>query len=148
MIDVQGHTRDRVWMSTTGSAMNLGLSFLLGKWLGLYGVTLATVAAYSATDAWYDVRIYCRRFGLETRAVAREVARATLIALPWIALIWWVAHRREVPHGWFPFAVEFLTANVAAVTYAVALVLRSGDRNLWRERIGHYLALRLSDGGS
>jgi O-antigen/teichoic acid export membrane protein len=148
MIDVQGHTRDRVWMSTTGSAMNLGLSFLLGKWLGLYGVTLATVVAYSATDAWYDVRIYCRRFGVETRAVAREVARATLIALPWMALIWWVAHRREVPHGWFLFALEFLAANVAAVIYAVALVLRAADRNLWRDRIGHYLAARLSDSRS
>jgi O-antigen/teichoic acid export membrane protein len=148
MIDVQGHTRDRVWMSTTGSAMNLGLSFLLGKWLGLYGVTLATVVAFSATDAWYDVRVYCRRFGVETRAVAREVARATLIALPWMALIWWVAHRAEVPHGWVPFALEFLAANVAAVIYAVALVMRAGDRNLWRERIGQYLALRFSDSRS
>jgi hypothetical protein len=78
---------------------------------------------------------------VETRAVAREVARATLIALPWMALIWWVAHRREVPHGWVPFALEFLAANIAAVIYAVALVLRAGDRNLWRERIGRYLAL-------
>jgi O-antigen/teichoic acid export membrane protein len=148
VIDVQGHTRDRVWMSTTGSAMNLGLSFLLGKWLGLYGVTLATVVAFSATDAWYDVRIYCRRFGVETRAVAREGARATLIALPWTALIWYVAHRGGVAHGWVPFTLEFLAANVAAVIYAVALVLRADDRNLWRGRIGHYLALRVSDSRS
>ena len=148
VIDMQGHTRDRVWMSTTGSAMNLGLSFLLGKWLGLCGVTLATVVAFSATDAWYDVRVYCRRFGVETRVVAREAARATLIALPWTALIWCVAHRREVPHGWVPFTLEFLAANVAAVIYAVALVLRAADRNFWRERIGHYLAPRLSDSRS
>jgi O-antigen/teichoic acid export membrane protein len=145
MIDVQGHTRDRVWMSTTGSATNLGLSFLLGKWLGLYGVTLATVVAYSATDAWYDVRVYCQRFGVEARAVTREVARATLIAIPWIALVWWVAHRSEVAHGWVPFTLEFIAVNVAAAIYAVALELRAGDRSLWRERIGRYLALRLSE---
>ncbi len=148
LIDMQGHTRDRVWVSTTGSIMNLSLSFLLGEWLGLYGVTLATVIAFCATDAWYDVRVYCRRFGVEAPAVARETARATLIALPWTALIWYVAHRRGVAAGWIPFTLEFLAANVAAVIYAGALVLRAGDRNLWRQRIGHYLALRLSDSRS
>jgi O-antigen/teichoic acid export membrane protein len=148
VIDMQGHTRDRVWMSTSGSAMNLGLSFLLGKWLGLYGVTLATVVAYSATDAWYDVRIYCRRFGVEARAVARETARATLIAVPWTLLIWFVAHRMGVAEGWTRFTLEFIAANVAAVIYTVALVMRAGDRKLWRQRIGHYLDFRVSDSRS
>jgi O-antigen/teichoic acid export membrane protein len=145
VIDMQGHTRDRVWVSTSGSVMNLGLSVLLGKWLGLWGVTLATVVAFLATDAWCDALIYCRRFAVEARAVARETARATLIVLPWVALIWCVAHRTELPHGWVPFFFEFLAANIAAVSYAVALVLRARDRELWRERIHRYLTRRLSE---
>ncbi len=52
--------------------LNIGLSFLLGKWFGLWGVTFATVVAYLATDIWYDVLIYCRRFGLEALRGSRK----------------------------------------------------------------------------
>jgi O-antigen/teichoic acid export membrane protein len=138
VIDVQGDARERVVVSTIGSVLNLALSVVLGAFLGLYGVTLATIVAYLATDAWYCPWVFCRRYGVSARAIIQESARAIIIGAAWSVTIWIVSRHLSIG-SWYAFSTQAGSAFALAVVYSAVFVLRKEDRALWMLRINRYL---------
>lgn len=133
-VDMAGHTRDRVVVAIPGAVLNVVLSVILGRWLGLYGVTLATVISYVVGEGWYTPYLFCTRFGVSGRAVMREIVRSGVLAVPWILGVWWAAHGDHGIVGWLSFLAEFSTASLITIAYVWLVILRPGDRAKWRGR--------------
>ena len=141
-IDMAGDTRHRVVVSLPGAILNVVLSTILGKWLGLYGVTLATVIAYLVGEAWYSPYLFCTRYGVSGRVVVRETIRSIALAAPWSALVWWTMAHSSFVVGWFSFTAAFGAATIIATSYAWFVVLRTEDRAAWRIRATSILSSR------
>ena len=133
-VDMAGHTRDRVVVAIPGAVLNVVLSVILGKRLGLYGVTLATVIAYAVGEGWYTPYLFCRRFGISGRVMVREIVRSCVLAVPWIVGVWWIAHDSTGLVGWASLLAEFSTASLLTIVYVCLVILRSEDRARWQER--------------
>jgi O-antigen/teichoic acid export membrane protein len=145
-IDMAGDTRYRVVVALPGAILNIILSALLGRSLGLYGVTLATVVAYLIGEAWYSPYLFCNRYGVSGRVVVRETIRSIVLAAPWAALVWWTIARSSFVMGWFSFTAAFGAAALVTTAYAWFVVLRTEDRTLWRMRATAILNSRSSRG--
>jgi Na+-driven multidrug efflux pump len=139
---MSGDTRHRVVVTLPGAILNVVLSAILGKWLGLYGVTLATVIAYLVGEAWYSPYLFCTRYGVSGPVVVRETVRSIALATPWAALVWWTIARSSFVVGWFSFTAAFGAATIITLAYAWFVVLRSEDRESWRIRAAAILSSR------
>jgi hypothetical protein len=115
------------------------LSALLGKTLGLYGVTLATVVTYLLGEGWYAPYLFCTRYGVSGRVVVRETIRSIALAAPWGVIVWWTIGRSSLVAGWFSFTAAFAVSIMITVAYAWFVVLRSEDRASWRIRAASML---------
>jgi O-antigen/teichoic acid export membrane protein len=133
-IDMAGDTKYRVVVALPGAILNVVLSAVLGRSLGLYGVTLATVIAYLVGEAWYSPYLFCNRYGVRGRVIVKETARSIVLAAPWAALIWWTISRSSFVLGWFSFTAAFGVAATITSAYAWFVVLRGEDRESWRMR--------------
>lgn len=140
-IDMQGDTKHRVVVSTIGSILNVGLSFILGRRFGLSGITLATVISYLVTDAWFCPYLFCRRYNVRVTAVAATVLRGLMLGLPWAAGVWFVAHRQRGVSSWVGFSTELGVFSVLGLTYSWTVILNSNERNAWRKRLQNLLVL-------
>ncbi len=138
-IDMSGDTRHRVPVALAGAVLNVILSILLGRWLGLYGVTLATVIAYAVGEGWYSPYLFCRRYAVSARAIVRESARAIAIAAPCAIVVWRLANRGLDADSWIRLGLEFAAASMLTFVYAWRLILRAEDRAGWRLRIAALL---------
>jgi O-antigen/teichoic acid export membrane protein len=138
VIDMQGDTRRRLAISTTGSALNLVLSVLFVKKLGLVGVALGTLCAYLLTDAWYAPVLVCRRYGVPAKMIITSIARGLAAGIPWAAAVWMLARSHTPPLGWFGFALECCTIGLAALLYSWWLVFSASERSEWRRRLRRF----------
>jgi O-antigen/teichoic acid export membrane protein len=138
-IDMAGDSRHRVVVSLPGAIANVILSALLGKTLGLYGVTLATVVTYLLGEGWYAPYLFCTRYGVSGRVVVRETIRSIALAAPWGVIVWWTIGRSSLVAGWFSFTAAFAVSIMITVAYAWFVVLRSEDRASWRIRAASML---------
>jgi O-antigen/teichoic acid export membrane protein len=141
-IDMAGDTRHRVVVSLPGAIANVILSALLGKTLGLYGVTLATVVTYLLGEGWYAPYLFCTRYGVSGRVVVRESIRSIALAAPWGVIVWLSIARSSLVAGWFSFAAAFAVSIMVTVAYAWFVVLRIEDRASWRIRVAAMLSSR------
>jgi O-antigen/teichoic acid export membrane protein len=135
LVDMSGDTRYRVTVALPGAALNLALSIFLGRKLGLYGITLATVIAYLAGEAWFSPYLACTRYGISGRRLIRETLRSLALSAPWVAAVWWAADRPWHGHGWTSFAASFAIASGLTMAYVWFVTLRAVDRTAWVARI-------------
>lgn len=141
-IDMAGDTRYRVPVALAGAVLNVILSVILGRWLGLYGVTLATVIAYAVGEGWYSPYLVCRRYAISARAIVWESARAAALAAPCATAVWMVANRGSHADGWVRLGLEFSAASLITFIYAWCLIMRAEDRAAWRVRVSLFLQNR------
>jgi len=135
VIDALGNTYKRVTISSSGAVLNIALSFLFAYWVGLFGVSLATVAAYLITDVWFLPYIVCRQYGVDGRAIVRSLLGAAIPAVVWAVGIWFVAHRDTRIYSWFNLALELGVAHAVGIAYGVAFVMTRQDRTVWLVRV-------------
>ena len=83
VIDTLGDSRHRTLVSSSGSVLNLILSFVFVKWIGVPGVTLGTIVAYLMTDVWYCPFIAVRRYGVPARLLCRGLGRGVALGGAW-----------------------------------------------------------------
>jgi O-antigen/teichoic acid export membrane protein len=133
-IDSQGDARYRVPVTSFGAALNLTLSFLLSRWIGMYGVTLATIVGYLLTEAWFCPYLFCRRYKVSFRAIVGATFRTLCLGVPWLVLVWFVAHAHRSLSSWSDFGVELTGMILLGTLYTWILILTPADRTLWRKR--------------
>ena len=132
-IDLQGDTRYRVPITSSGAVVNLILSFILGRRLGMYGITLATLIGYSLTEVWFNPYLFSKRYAVSFGALAGAAFKSLFLALPWAIAVWVFAHSR-FPSNWPAFGLEFgITCSVGLFYFWFVILVRS-DRARWRVR--------------
>jgi O-antigen/teichoic acid export membrane protein len=134
-IDLQGDSRYRVPVTTAGAGLNLALSFLLGRQLGMYGITLATLIGYTISELWFNPYFFARRYRVSLGQMMRASFRSLGLGLPWAVFVWFVAHAR-VFSNWHAFAFDVSAVSILGVIYLWVFVLVPSDRAHWRERYG------------
>jgi O-antigen/teichoic acid export membrane protein len=139
VIDSLGHTRDRLWVSTIGSVLNLVLSIVFIHLIGVAGAALGTLCAYLLTDLWYCPLVVIRRCGIRASVLLRGTFHGLLLGLPWAVGIWIVAHSHQIRHGWFNLALELALASGGAVIYCWFLILDNHERERWKARFVRFL---------
>lgn len=134
LLDTQGDTRRRMWVSSIGSGINLGLSWWLARRWGPAGVAFGTLAAYLATDAWFLPYLAVRLYGVPARELVRALCNAGLRGGAWAGGVY-------LAFGWVRFLTTWprLIAALAAIGAAAAaycwyVVLRHEDRAAWKGR--------------
>jgi O-antigen/teichoic acid export membrane protein len=132
-IDSQGDTRYRVPITSFGALLNLALSFFLGRRLGLYGVTLATLIGYSLTEVWFCPYLFCHRYNVSLSAVAKTTLSSLCLTLPWLVLVWPIAQSRSIS-GWPALGLELGFTFLLALAYSWFVILTGPDRSRWRAR--------------
>ena len=135
VIDTQGDTRHRLLVSSIGSVLNVLLSILFVKRIGLAGVALGTLCAYLLTDAWYCPLLVCRRYGVRARAIVAAILRGLGAGLPWALVIWWFARRHAPPGRWVGFFTEAAVVGVLALVYCWFAILTPAERTEWQARL-------------
>jgi O-antigen/teichoic acid export membrane protein len=145
VVDGLGDVRDRAGVSLSAAVANVGLSFLLAWWLGLYGVTVASIVTYLAGDAWMSPYALCRRYGVMPRVVVSTALRALCLAALWVTALWYVAHRGVAIGSWLFFGSELALATTAGVLYFVVVILTPEDRRTWLNRIRGAATRRIPD---
>jgi len=134
LIDTQGDTRRRLWASSIGSGLNLGLSLWLVQRWGVAGVAAATAAAYACTDAWYLPYVAVRQYGVPGRALARALGGAAVRGGLWTVVVAAAVSRLPEAHTWVQLAAEAAGAGAVGAAYCWSVILRAGDRAAWRAR--------------
>lgn len=145
VVDGQGDARDRAGISMAGALLNVGMSFVLAWWLGLYGVTLASIVACLAGDAWISPYTLCRRYGVKPKALISTALKALCLASVWVAALWYVVHREAVIGSWLLLSSELAIATSSGVLYFVVVILTSEDRRTWVNRIRGVATRRSAD---
>ncbi|MCP9494506.1 MAG: polysaccharide biosynthesis C-terminal domain-containing protein [Pyrinomonadaceae bacterium MAG19_C2-C3] len=135
MIDTQGDTRKRVYVSAIGSVFNLVLSIVLGRAMGLSGVTLATCIAFILTDAWFCPYIFCRDYGVQGTKLLATLFRTVILTMPWAITVWVVAHLRTGSLSWSALLLELSVVMTCAFLYCWLVIFKTPERELWRGRL-------------
>jgi O-antigen/teichoic acid export membrane protein len=73
------------------AAINLGLSILLVRTLGVFGVALATLVAGAATNGWVAPGAACRELGIRVTAYLRATVAPSLLPAVLAACVAWIA---------------------------------------------------------
>lgn len=134
-IDVAGHFRETAPRAAAEAIINLAVSLLLVRSLGIYGVLLGTAAALLYRTN--DIILYANR-----RILARSPGKAYRLYLGHLAVfaaVVWLTRIVPVPAGgWLLFVGEgvLFTAAAAAVYGAVSLLLTPELRRAVWKRLG------------
>ncbi len=126
-----------------GSALlNLALSLLLIRYLGLIGVALGTLIATFLMELWLVVPRACRDQGLPLSRFLRQALWPSLPALPpTLGTAWLLAHWQPITgFGWL-----FAQGIISALVYFVLFYwsgLRAAERDLIAAKIGLLLGRR------
>lgn len=131
LYDSQGDARRRLWISSLGALLNLGLSLALVRVWGVAGVAIATLIAYLVTDAWFLPYLAVRHYGVPGGDLVRALAGALLRGGVWAAAIVAAGWRLPRAGSWALLVAETAVAGAAALVYCWFLVLRPGDRAAW-----------------
>ncbi len=100
-----GRARSIALMSVPDAVINLGLSVLLVRSIGVVGVALGTIVGELATTFWYLPLLCNRELALSMREfLARAWTRPLLGLLPAAAVAW---ATRTLVAGWPPTAIVF-----------------------------------------
>jgi peptidoglycan biosynthesis protein MviN/MurJ (putative lipid II flippase) len=102
-------------MSVPDALLNLALSVVLVRWIGVVGVALGTVVGELATTFWYLPVLCNRDLGLSGWAFFSRVWARPLLSLPPAAAVAWTVH--TALGGWPPAAVLFIGAGTTATVY-------------------------------
>jgi len=120
LLQAIGKNREFVYSEVINAALNVGLSILLIKTMGLLGVALGTLIASWCTSAWFVPVLACKHSGLTVTAFIKQgLAPPLLVGVPITAIIW------ATKDSW-PAAASFYTlafCGLIVMSVYVALYL-------------------------
>jgi O-antigen/teichoic acid export membrane protein len=110
-----GRARAIALMSVPDALLNLALSVVLMRWIGVVGVALGTVVSELATTFWYLPVLCNREVSLSGWAFFSRVWARPLLSLPPAAAVAWTV---QMAFGrWPPAGVLLIGAATTAAAY-------------------------------
>lgn len=134
-INGTGRVRMMAVPALISATINLSLSVLLARLIGVAGPVLGTTVTMLTFGLWMNGSLLRRLFGVSFRSMARSIAPPLAWGLPFTAALWWLSSSQ--PHiGWLGLAVQMGSAATAFLLLAAAFLLTPADRAAWRGRLG------------
>jgi O-antigen/teichoic acid export membrane protein len=99
------------------AVLNLTLSVLLVRALGVFGVALGTLLSGAATNAWIAPRAACRELGIRPRAYAARTILPSLLPGLFAAAAAWLARTVGLSEGGLPVAAPLAVALLFAALF-------------------------------
>ncbi len=129
-----GHVRRIVGQSVAWAAVNLLVSLVLTRFVGIVGPLLGTTVSYAAISLWYLPRALQRTFGVSAAELAKAAARPAVWGALYALALWWLAQRHH-PYGWLGLAVEMSLAALVFLAVSARWFLTAEERTLWLARL-------------
>jgi O-antigen/teichoic acid export membrane protein len=144
MVHATGDLRNWVFMSLAEAVLNLVLTLLLVKPLGLVGVALGTVIGKTLTTGWYVPYWICGKIGLPVRTfLSKGIFQPALRSMPSILLALSVSVFLAKDLGWYWLFLIGFAAVVGNFISFEGIHLHRLSNLPWRERIQKVLALNV-----
>jgi O-antigen/teichoic acid export membrane protein len=138
-----GHVRRLLPVSIISAVINVAVSLLLIRLVGMIGPVLGTLIAYVATSLWHLPGLLQRVFGTPPRELARSITMPLLLGLPYGAGLWWIAHSHQPP-GWLALLAEMGAAAILYWAFAWVVIVKRSERTTWIARVREALPRRLA----
>jgi O-antigen/teichoic acid export membrane protein len=121
-----GRNKELMYSEIVNAGLNLILSIILARKIGVMGVALATLLAHLCTSFWVVVLLPCRylRFSLH-RYLSSVVLPPLLLGVPAGALAWVVLQALPQSHNLFDLAIK---ATIVSAIYCVAYLTLGASR--------------------
>ncbi|MCM2322885.1 MAG: polysaccharide biosynthesis C-terminal domain-containing protein [Oligoflexia bacterium] len=112
--------------------VNLVASIAFTRTLGAVGPLLGTLVSYLAVSVWRTPLMMREVFGTSPRELFRAVAAPLALALPYAALLSWLASVHS-PRWWLMLEAGLAAAAFVGLSWFV--LLDQAARQVWRQRI-------------
>jgi len=129
-----GHARTLIKPAMVSAGINLAVGIGATLLLGGVGPLLGTVVAYSTINVWAVPAVSRRLFGTPVGALWRSAFEPLRWALPFSAVVWWVA-RSHVPSGWIMLLAEMGLCIAAGLLLWWFFDLTPAGRKEWIGRM-------------
>jgi len=103
------------------AALNLGLSILLVRRLGVFGVALGTLLAGAATNGWVAPRAACRELGIRVAAYLRATLVPSLLPALVAGAAAWLLTARAAGPGTTAAGIALTSAGFAVTFWTLGL---------------------------
>jgi O-antigen/teichoic acid export membrane protein len=101
-----GRNKGFIWSETVNAVLNLSLSIVLVKRIGVAGVVLGTLLAHLSTSAWVVPLLACRSVGLSGFMFVRRALLPPLLAAGPALLAAWLVRDRLAGFGMTGFMMK------------------------------------------
>ncbi len=116
------------------SGLNLGLSIVLARLVGVAGPLLGTTATFLGFTMWVYFFILRREFGVRLRSIAVAILVPLAWGLPYIVAWRWFAHAQG-RFGWLSLMAQMTVASLGFLALGVVAILSPSERAIWRSRV-------------
>jgi len=144
MLQGAGHVRVPAFFTAGEALLNLVLSIIFARTMGLKGVALGTLIAVLVANIGSFYPYMCRQFGVPIGALSMSLARAHLPALAVGALVGWAIASAD------PSGVVAIAGAIAIGSSYVGVFWMTGlapeERAIVRERLARRRAQRREEG--
>lgn len=126
--EATGMYRQTKYVMVITAIVNLVVSIILGKWIGLAGILFATSIARLSTYFWYEPKLLFEQFFNEKvskyyKSIGWNIAVAFVVIV-----IMSVVFNRFVPVTWMGFAAKMI--SVGSISLILTLILYSRDEEM------------------
>lgn len=125
-----------------GTVVNLVVSVVLTKALGLAGPLLGTTVAYLALPLWYLPMLMKREFGVSIPRLALAALVPATIGCLMAAVLFTLRHNM-IARGWISLLAEMAAAGTCTLAMAFAFSFNRDERMMWLAR-ARWIAARLT----
>jgi O-antigen/teichoic acid export membrane protein len=121
-------------LAGVSTGVNLGVSIVLTKQLGIVGPLLGSLTALLLINGWWMPYLLKRHFQISPKALSRAVLAPLAMGVPYWALVWWFAHAHP-PRGWIDLAMAMAGSALLYLALAWVAIFNAGQRALWVQRV-------------
>ncbi|MEZ6115784.1 MAG: polysaccharide biosynthesis C-terminal domain-containing protein [Pirellulaceae bacterium] len=114
----------------TQTAINVTLSLILVRWLGLLGPVLGTVVGFCSVTVWWLPQVLKRELRLSRNSLAYAVAGPSVLMSASVVVVRLVATKYP-PANWLAWFGSTATFSLVFLLAAWWLCLATHERRLW-----------------
>ncbi len=122
------------YINIAAAALNIVLSIILGKWIGVPGVIVATALSRILTSFWYEGKVVFERFGKDVSIYYMQQLKDFLICVA-VVSISLVLCRFIAFGGVAGLIIKLLIASTVTVIIELAIYFRSPEFKLMLQKV-------------
>ncbi len=128
-----GNVQKLVLPAMISTGVNLFVSLISTRLLGMIGPLLGTFVAFITIQIWWLPLLLRQVFGTSLKQLFFAVAKPLALGCPYGVVIWWIA-RNHTPWGWFSLVAGMGLTALIYLILAWLFVFNKDERSQWISR--------------